>query len=223
MSAAREQILAAVRKAKLAGAGARDMVGRQALLPPKFVRDARDLVALFAEKLANVSTSLAMLDHAGEIPAHVAQWLGERGLAGKPVFLAEEPALRVLNWNGAKLDTHTDAPDVLAPATIVSGAFAGVAETGSIAMVTNGKSRPSHNLLADSHIVVLRRSQIAASIEDVWRAARAQGLPRSLAFITGASRTADIEMSMELGVHGAVCMHVILINDESSSAHGFPR
>lgn len=223
MSAARDQILAAVRRAKPAGAAPNAQLGRQALLPPKFVRDARDLVALFAEKLANVSTSVAMLDSSSEIPSHLAQWLGERGLAEKPLLLAEEPSLRTLDWSSTGLDTHSGAPDVLAPATIVSGAFAGVAETGSIAMVTNGKSRPIHNLLADTQIVVLSRSQIAASIEDVWRTAREQGLPRSLAFITGASRTADIEMTMELGVHGAVRMHVIIVNDEISSAPKFSR
>ncbi|MFZ1990250.1 MAG: LUD domain-containing protein [Alphaproteobacteria bacterium] len=221
MSAARNQILAAVRKAKPARASA--TIGRQALLPPKFVREARDLVALFAEKLANVSTSVAMLDHASEIPLHLAQWLGEHGLRDKPLLLAEEPSLRALDWSTARLDARAGAPDVPAPATIVSGAFAGVAETGSIAMVTNGASRPSHNILADSHIVVLSRSQIAASIEDVWRAASERGLPRSLAFITGASRTADIEMTMELGVHGAVRMHVVLINDEISSVPRFSR
>ena len=223
MSAARDQILAAVRKARPASVTLSTSVGRQALLPPKFVREARDLVALFAAKLANVSTSIAMLDHASEIPAHLAQWLGERGLSDKPLLLAEELSLRALDWKSAGLEARASAPDVLAPATIVSGAFAGVAETGSIAMVTNGASRPSHNLLADSHIVVLGRNQIAASIEDVWRSVRAQGLPRSIAFITGASRTADIEMTMEMGVHGAVRMHVVLIDDEISSAPRFSR
>ena len=223
MNAARDQILAAVRKAKPSTVQPNAAIGRQALLPPKLVRESRDLVALFTEKLTNVSTSVALLGSTGEIPVHLAQWLGERGLVETPLLLSEEPALRALDWNGAHLAAETSTPDVLAPSTVISSAFAGVAETGSIAMVTNGKSRPSHNILADSHIVVLARSQIAESIEDVWRSARAQGLPRSLAFITGASRTADIEMTIEMGVHGAVRMHVIIINDEISAAPKFSR
>jgi len=220
---ARDEILAAVRKAKPASGASNAAVGRQALLPPKFVRDARDLVALFTEKLAQVSTSVTVLNSSNEIPAHLAQWLGERGLNGKPLLLSDEPSLNGLDWTGARLAVRAGAPDVMAPATIVSCAFAGVAETGSIALVTNGKSRPSHNILADSHIVVLSRSQIAPTIEDVWRSARAQGLPRSIAFVTGASRTADIEMTIEMGVHGAVRMHVIIVDDEISAAPRFSR
>ena len=220
---ARDQILAAVRRAKPPANRSDERMGRQALLPPKFVREANDLTALFIEKLTKVSSTVALLGRSSEIPGHVAQWLGEHKLADRALFLAEEPLLRALDWHGAGLAVEEGAPEVLAPPTIVSSAFAGVAETGSIAMVTNGNSRPSHNLLADSHIVVLHRSQIASTIEDVWRAARNKGLPRSLTFITGASRTADIEMTMELGVHGAVRMHVVILDEEISTSPRFSR
>ena len=223
MSSARDQILAALRKAKPADIEPNAKIGRQALLPPKFVRDARDLAELFIEKLALASTTCAVLDQASEVPAHVAQWLDSRGLAGQSLSLADEPLLQKLDWARAGLALRESGPNILSPATIVSCAFAGVAETGSIAMVTNGRSRPTHNLLADSHIVVLSRSQIVPSFEDVWRAVREHGLPRSLAFITGASRTADIEMTIELGVHGAVRMHVILLHEETSPRLEFAR
>jgi len=222
MSAARDQILAAVRKAKEPAPKTNAGPGRQALLPPKFVREARDLSELFLEKLTAAAATYAVLDRASEIPQHLVAWLKTEKLSDVPIVLAEEPQLRALDWAGAGIAARHDKPDILAPSTIVSAAFAGVAETGSIALLTNADSRPSHNLLADTHVVVLSRSQIAASFEDVWRAVRVQGLPRSLAFITGASRTADIEMTIELGVHGAVRMHVILLN-EQITARGFSR
>ncbi len=164
-----------------------------------------------------------MLDRADEVPSHLAGWLAAESLKDHELLIAPEPALGRLDWRASGLDPCNDAPDVLVPETMISGAFAGVAETGSIAMLTSGQSRPSHNLLADTHIVVLSRSQIAGSMEDVWRAVRAQGLPRSLAFITGASRTADIEMAIELGVHGAVRMHVVLVDEEISLPQAFSR
>lgn len=214
---ARDEILAAARKAKPPGQKLLDGLGRQALLPPKFVREARDLTQLFLDKLAAASTTYAVLDRAGEIPAYLAGWLKENASPDSALLVSEDETLRRLDWQSAGLAPGGTAPDVLAPATIISGAFAGVAETGSLALLTSGTSRPSHNLLADTHVVVLGRSQIVASFEDVWRMVRAGGLPRAVSFITGASRTADIEMTIELGVHGAVRMHVILVTDGFST------
>ena len=219
MSQARDRILNAVRlgRAKQAPPAPSLKVGRQALLPPRFVRDTPDLVALFLSKLEAVSATHVVLPDLAAVPDHLAAWLAARTL---PVdfILAAEPRLSAIDWASAGLRPALRAPEVLAPATIVSGAFAGVAETGSVALVTSGQSRPSHNLLADSHIVIIERAQILPAIEDVWRAAARGGLPRSLAFITGPSRTADIEMSMELGVHGAVRLHVIVIGRTTTGA-----
>ena len=210
MSDAREQILGAIHRAGGRVASPRTGAGRQALLPPRFVRDAPDLVALFIEKLGAVSATHALVPDIRQVPAHVADWLTAHTLPTS-FTLAPEPNFSGLDWASAGLKPAGQTPDILAPSTVVSGAFAGVAETGSLALLTNAPSRPAHNVLADSHIVILRRARILPTVEYVWREVSRSEQPRSLAFVTGPSRTADIEMSMELGVHGAVRLHVIVI------------
>ena len=82
-------------------------------------------------------------------------------------------------------------------------------------MLVSGEQTPTTlNFLPDTHIVALRASQVVASYEDGWDLLRARGsLPRTVNFITGPSRTGDIEQKIELGAHGPRRLHVILIED----------
>ena len=60
---------------------------------------------------------------------------------------------------------------------------------------------------------MLRHEQIVAHIEDVWARLRAQSkaMPRTVNMITGPSRTADIEQTIQLGAHGPRSLHVIIV------------
>ncbi len=67
--------------------------------------------------------------------------------------------------------------------------------------------------------MVVRRDQVVATYEDGWdrlrAAAKAEALPRAVNFITGPSRTADIEQHIELGAHGPRRLHIVLVEDGS--------
>jgi L-lactate dehydrogenase complex protein LldG len=73
------------------------------------------------------------------------------------------------------------------------------------------------NFLPDTHFVVLKASQVVGHYEEAWarlRAARGGAvLPRSVNFITGPSRSADIEQKIQLGAHGPRNLHVVLVED----------
>lgn len=208
---ARDDILRAVRRPapKAEAHAAQDATA--ALIPPSAVRAAaEDLLALFLAKLEAVGATHDSLERLSDLPAHLADWLPAHGLPNDFV-LAQEDNLIGLDWVGVGLAPGLRAPEPLAPGTVVSRGFAGIAETGSVAMVTRGPSRPIHNVLADTHIVVLDRHRVLATIEDAWSEARRGGLPRALVFVTGPSRTADIEMQVEIGAHGALNLHVIIV------------
>jgi L-lactate dehydrogenase complex protein LldG len=72
------------------------------------------------------------------------------------------------------------------------------------------------SLLPETHIAVLRTSRIVKTMEDAWSLVRQEvgDLPRQVNFISGPSRTADIEMTLVYGAHGPFRVHVILLNDE---------
>ncbi len=93
-------------------------------------------------------------------------------------------------------------------------AFTAVAETGTL-MLRSGPDHPTTlNFLPDTHIVVLRAGQIVGPYEDAWAKLRAAGdMPRAVNFVSGPSRTADIEQTIQLGAHGPRRLHIVLIED----------
>jgi L-lactate dehydrogenase complex protein LldG len=71
----------------------------------------------------------------------------------------------------------------------------------------------------------MRGKQVAASYEEGWTRLReakrapdgSVALPRTVNFITGPSRTGDIEQRIELGAHGPRRLHIVLVDDEAAS------
>lgn len=102
----------------------------------------------------------------------------------------------------------------LAAASVgVTGADAGLAETGSIVVASGpGRGRLA-SLLPRVHIALLRRRDLVASLP-VLLASRPELVTAgaNLACITGPSRTADIEHVLARGVHGPGDVHVILVD-----------
>jgi L-lactate utilization protein LutC len=94
----------------------------------------------------------------------------------------------------------------------VTKAVCGLADTGSI-LIADGEGNPLQaSLLPQIHIAVLCASDILPSLPD------AMTLPivrqsRASVVITGPSRTADIEMSLTIGMHGPGEVHVFLVDD----------
>jgi L-lactate dehydrogenase complex protein LldG len=93
----------------------------------------------------------------------------------------------------------------------LTGALGGLADTGAIALVSGpGRSRLA-SLLPPVHIAVLPRAKLYPSLPAFLAAnpaAAAQG--SNLVLITGPSRTADIELTLTMGVHGPGEIHVII-------------
>jgi L-lactate dehydrogenase complex protein LldG len=96
----------------------------------------------------------------------------------------------------------------------ITGAFAGIAESGTIAVVSGaGRSRLA-SLLTPVHIAVLRADCMYPSLT-AFLAAHADIAEQgsNLVLITGPSRTADIEMTLTRGVHGPGEIHVVVLEN----------
>jgi L-lactate dehydrogenase complex protein LldF len=106
---------------------------------------------------------------------------------------------------------HTPEPQAQAG---LSGARAAAAETGSI-LVQSGNGMPlTASLLPEIHLVVLYENQIKSSVAEVLSMINADSpIPAALALISGPSRTADIEMTLTIGVHGPREIHVFCITN----------
>jgi L-lactate dehydrogenase complex protein LldG len=93
----------------------------------------------------------------------------------------------------------------------VTKALCGVADTGSVLEVDGEGDRLQASLLPEIHIAVLYEADIYPSLEHAIHLARGT---KSAVFITGPSRTGDIEMSLTIGVHGPGKLHVMIVSKQ---------
>jgi L-lactate dehydrogenase complex protein LldG len=97
----------------------------------------------------------------------------------------------------------------------VAHADAGVAETGTL-VLTSGQDNPTTlNFLPEVEIVVLTAADIAGDYETVWDRIRERygrgTMPRTVNYVTGPSRSGDIEQTIILGAHGPRTLHIVVV------------
>lgn len=169
-----------------------------------------DDVSRFISKLEAVAATLDRVTAEAEVMPAIHGYLKQHKL---PLQLVTANSVLVdkLDWPAEftveqRTATGTDT-------TVLTEAFAGVAETGSLVLLSGRDSPTSLNFLPDNYLCLLRGDHIVRHIEDVWERIRQQagGMPRALNFITGPSRTADVEQTIQLGAHGPRRLHVILL------------
>jgi len=75
------------------------------------------------------------------------------------------------------------------------------------------QSPATTSLLTETHIAIVSASRIVRGMEEAWRLVRTEygKLPRAVNFISGPSRTADIEQTVTLGAHGPYRVHIIIV------------
>ena len=223
MSAAREDILAGVRAAL---GKPRDDGTRQAAVDQRIARHARNLVPrrseldssgqlrLFVEMAEKAAATVARVARMKDVPAAVADFLAAQNLPAR-LRLAGEPALEGLPWSERPLIKLETGPAQASDSASLTPAFAGIAETGTLMLVSGAERPTTLNFLPDNHLVVLREDQLVGPFEEAWdrlRAALGGGdLPRTVNLITGPSRSADIEQQLQMGAHGPRRLHIILV------------
>ena len=177
-------------------------------------------VDLFVEMAEEVDATVARVEGNRAIRDAIANYLAAHNLPSRLVVSPDErlddvpweewPMLEVRRGVAIEMDSVSVTP-----------AFAGIAETGTV-MAISGKETPTTlNFLPENHIVILRESEIVGTYEDGWQRLRQQtglsgdvtSMPRTVNFITGPSRTADIAMTLYLGAHGPRRLHIILVMD----------
>ena len=224
---AREDILGAVRRttATLAAGenrgedpGARLRNPRPNLIPARGKGTPGELVARFISEAEAASASLARLGSRDEIPNAVTAYLAANK---QPTEIKAAPRVKNVAWSQQPSLTvafgRAEGNDHVG----VSEAFAGIAETGTLMLLSGADNPATLSFLPDTHIVVLNSSRIVGAYEDGWALLRAENgetgfMPRSVNWITGPSRSADIELVLLLGVHGPRRLHILLIDGQNT-------
>jgi L-lactate dehydrogenase complex protein LldG len=233
MTTSRERILANLH-ASLASTRARleAVAARTSHTPPPFVHAAQeDLAAQFAAELARLEGHphrCADDEQALEVIRRILQshaarsviaWdLAQIGLPGLDALLEQ---LGVQALDGQVAGSGAGRSELLQPLeaapVCLSGAELGIAESGSLLLLSGpGRGRLA-SLLAPTHIAVLRADRLVRGLGQALNTLKQRHSAAlfdaysNLTIITGPSRTADIELTLTLGVHGPKEIHVILI------------
>jgi len=169
---------------------------------------------LFARMVEAAAGSVERVENPAAVPAAVAAFLRGHNL---PLRLrrGDDPRLAALAWDAEPaLEIRRGAADG-SDLAAVSRAFAAVAETGTVVLVSGADNPTTLNFLPDAHIVVVSAGEVFADFETVMVRLRERcgegALPRAVNFITGPSRSADIEQTLILGAHGPRHLHVIVV------------
>jgi L-lactate utilization protein LutC len=170
-----------------------------------------DLFTHFTEKLVLGSGTLEQVDGMSNVSDAIVRFLRMNDLALK---VRVAPSLKTLSWqHGLEVSYgNTRGDDMIS----VTPAFCAVAETGSVVLLSSEDNPTSLNFLPDVHIVIVEMNQLVPHYEDVWIKLRDRAdMPRTVNFITGPSKTADVEQTLQIGAHGPRQLHVVMVGKNS--------
>lgn len=228
MSAAREKILGSIRRGLHRGAP--DAAARAECearlaghptgpIPARGALQGDALVQLFTRMAEGVSATVERLDGFGAVPAAVSRYLKANNLPAE-IRLAPAPMVAQLDWSKEPLLEVTAGASDGSHKVGLSPAFAGVAETATLMMVSGPEAPTTLNFLPDYHLILLPRSRLFGAYEEAWsrlRAGYGEGqMPRTVNLVTGPSRSADIGHVPQLGAHGPRRLHILIVDDEAA-------
>ena len=167
-----------------------------------------ELIALFLENAGKSAAGARSAAGVGELQDLIAELVPREAAVYCPALSDLERA--VAGSFPRRVDGYADA-DVT-----VEEVLGGIAETGSIVCASNGGRAVQASLLPAHHLAILQAENIFATLDDFF-AGCAAAPPTNFSLITGPSRTADIELTLAIGVHGPERLDVIVINPISSS------
>jgi L-lactate dehydrogenase complex protein LldG len=218
----REQFLANVRMALTTA----QVPSHDEIPPAPVAVPAVDLLDLFVERIAAVDGTPHVADSPADALDSIARIVTDAGarsfLAWSPEAMPIPGVLERLESDGLhrlaglvpgdpamRLAHHRSYLDVDAG---ITGAEAGLAESGSV-VLTTGPGRPRMASLAPPlHVAIVRREDIHPSLTS-WASSHGDLAADSanLVVVTGPSRTGDIEMHLNIGVHGPGAIHVVVV------------
>jgi L-lactate dehydrogenase complex protein LldG len=219
----KQSILTAIRRGLKRGPLPSDQVamlqGRLAqhprhLIPARSRLPHPEQVRLFVQNVEKEFGTVVVVADLDAVPGAVTDYLATQNLPGR-VVMAPHPALQEIPWSARPLLEIREGRAEATDAVSVQHGFAGIAETGTL-MLPSAPERPvTLNLLADTAVVVLRANAVVGAYEEAWDRLRAEvgAMPRNVMFVTGPSRSADIEQTLELGAHGPRRLHIVLVED----------
>jgi L-lactate dehydrogenase complex protein LldG len=168
-----------------------------------------DLLTSFKQKSEALSTSVDIVTDWSMVPSAVARYLTGDAL---PMHAVGWPLVSGHEWARAGI-VFEGRGAVDADLVGITGCYCAVAETGTLMLLSGPHTPASVSLLPETHVAVLAASRIVVGMEEAWNLVRSElgVMPRAVNFVSGPSRTGDIEQTIVLGAHGPYRVHVVVV------------
>lgn len=180
-------------------------------IAPGIVGDLLEHFLAQAQRMASTVERVPSLD---AVPEAVLRYLAARGLDQRVVAW---PALRALDFESLPVQHPELRIEYRPPGgddqVTLTGAFAAIAETGTLMLLSSPNTPAAAHLLPETHIAIVLADRVVAHYEDGFALLRAEHgeVPRAINLVSGPSRTADIEQTLVMGAHGPYRVHIILV------------
>ncbi len=187
------------------------------IIPERGQLEGAARIELFCKMAEAVQAGVTRVASADDVPEAIAKFLRQNNLPAE-IRLGEDSRLAGLPWEKTPNLTRKSGASEGRDLTGVSHALGGVAETGTLVLHSGRDNATTLNFLPDTHVVVVDGNDIAGDYETIWRRIRTafgKGvLPRTVNWVTGPSRSADIEQTLLLGAHGPRALQIIVVGGE---------
>ena len=228
MSDGREELLTKIRKSldPLQDRAKREISVKSRLSnPPKQIIPARGQlghkakISLFQQMAEEVAATTVVLSSLDELPQAIINFLQLHNLPSR-LKSHNDPIVNQVNWGSHPTLEVSYGKAEDRDQISMTVAFAGVAETGTAVLISGPNNPTTLNFLPENHIIVLPVSRVYGTYEETWSHLKLTKIdsnasfPRTVNWITGPSRTGDIEQTMQLGIHGPRRLHIILVEDD---------
>jgi len=203
---------------RFAAVDARIRAQRPNVVPARASGDAKALLALFITQAEQASATTARVDDPNDLPQAVLAYLTANALPPR-LKAAPHAVLENIAWSKQPSLDMTFGATLGDDEAALSVAFSGVAETGTLVLHSGPESPTTLNFLPDHHLVVLRTSVLAGTYEAAWSALRNAGngaMPRTVNWVTGPSRSGDIDQTLLMGAHGPRSLHILILDDKKT-------
>lgn len=180
------------------------------------------LTQAFCASLEGVSGNYVLVRDEVEAAAAVQRIIEQKNLRRIAVSDSSlvQQVMRVVEHNAELLEAAS-AADLFDCDAGITGAQWAIAETGTLVLESAKERHRLASLVPPIHIAIIEAGRIRQTMAEVLRAINENGpdsLSRTVTFITGPSRTSDIELTLAIGVHGPAELHVLVID-----ANGTPN
>jgi L-lactate dehydrogenase complex protein LldG len=186
-------------------------------IPARALGNHEACLTLFQGMMASQGAEVARVNDPAGVVKAIAAYLATHELPAD-LRISEEPVLVTLPWLLAPKLTQSYGEPSPSDKIGLSRAIAGVAETGTLFLVSGAGNPISLNFLPETHIVMVDEGDIVGSYEEAWDRLRGlygeATLPRTVNWISGPSRTADIEQTIVRGAHGPKRLFVVILDEQ---------